>query len=72
MTLELSREDIKAIGQMWGTSLFTPEELDEVLSNTSLEVRLRGLKPEDRLADLKPEQLEEIEAYIKQQKQQSI
>ncbi|OAD18627.1 hypothetical protein THIOM_005766 [Candidatus Thiomargarita nelsonii] len=86
MTLELSREDIKAIGKFWGTSLFTQEELDEVLSNTSLEVRLKGLKPEERLMGLKPEErliglkpeerlmglkLEEIEAYLKRRKQQS-
>jgi len=92
MTLELSREDIKAIGKMWGTSLFTSEELDELMSKASLETRLRGLKPtdvrncfkpeellmdmkpEDRLMGLglNPEQLKEIEAYIKQAKQQKI
>ncbi|TGO02026.1 hypothetical protein PN36_31690, partial [Candidatus Thiomargarita nelsonii] len=69
MTLELSREDVKAIGKMWGTSLFTSEELDELMSKASLETRLRGLKPEERLMGLNPEQLEEMEAYIKQQKQ---
>ncbi|TGN99665.1 hypothetical protein PN36_35205, partial [Candidatus Thiomargarita nelsonii] len=52
MTLELSREDVKAIGKMWGTSLFTSEELDELMSKASLETRLRGLKPEERLMGL--------------------
>ncbi|MEN8216176.1 MAG: hypothetical protein ABFS56_07330 [Pseudomonadota bacterium] len=102
MTLELSPNEIKAIGKMWGTSFFTQDELDKLF-----EARLRGMKPEQRLAginptdvmncfkDMKPEDrlrgmkseerlrgmkseerlrglpIEEIEAYLKQRKQQS-
>jgi len=87
MALNLSPNEIKEIGKMWGASLFTSDELDELISTASLEARLRGLKPEDRLTGLKPEERlrgmkkptdvmncfkpEEIEAYLKQRKQQN-
>ncbi len=56
MTLELSPNEIKAIGKMWEPSLFTQDEIEELVSKVSPEVRLRGLKPEDRLIGLKPEE----------------
>jgi len=71
MALNLSPQEIKAIGEMWGTSLFTEDEFEELLSTVPLEVRLRGLKPTDVMNYFKPEQLEEIEAYLEQRKQQS-
>ncbi|TGN99762.1 hypothetical protein PN36_33645, partial [Candidatus Thiomargarita nelsonii] len=72
MTLELSQTEIKAIGDMWGVQYYSQEELDnlfnERLRALKAEDRLMGLKPEDRLRDLSSE---EIEAILKQRKQQS-
>jgi len=45
MTLELSPNEIKAIGKMWEPSLFTQDEIEELVLKVSPEVRLRGLKP---------------------------
>jgi len=69
--IELSPNEIKAIGKMWEPSLFTQDEIEELVLKVSPEVRLRGLKPSDVMNCFKSEQLEEIEAYLKQRKQQS-
>jgi len=83
MTLDLSPKEIKEIGDMWGVNYYSHKELQEefekMLRGLKPEERLMGLKPEERLAGLNPsdvinyfksEQLEEIEAIIKQLKQQ--
>ena len=68
MALDLSPQEIKDIGKMWGSSLFTPEDFKEYFdslplkgqrtffSNIPLEERLMGLKPKDRVKGLKPEE----------------
>ncbi|RKZ63139.1 MAG: hypothetical protein DRR08_04305 [Candidatus Parabeggiatoa sp. nov. 2] len=65
MTLELSPTEIKAIGDMWGVQYYSQEELDKLLNE-----RLRGMRPKDVVNYFKSEQLEEIEAILKQRKQQ--
>ena len=68
MALDLSPQEIKDIGKMWGSSLFTPEDFKEYFdslplkgqrtffSNMPLEERLIGLKPEEQLIGLKPKE----------------
>jgi len=67
MALDLSPQEIKDIGKMWGSSLFTPEDFKDYFdslplkgqrtffSNIPLEERLMGLKPKDRVKGLKLE-----------------
>jgi hypothetical protein len=86
MSLNFTPEQIKEMGEMWASDLFTPEErkaffstrpLEERLANTNPSEVMSYFKPEQRLAGIPPEQrlaglsLEEIEAYIKQQREQS-
>jgi hypothetical protein len=52
MAVNLSPQEIKEIGKMWGSSLFTPEEFKDLLSTVPLEERLKGLKPEEQLMGL--------------------
>ncbi|OQY54950.1 MAG: hypothetical protein B6247_09740 [Candidatus Parabeggiatoa sp. nov. 2] len=56
---------LKAIGDMWGVQYYSQEELDKLLNE-----RLRGMRPKDVVNYFKSEQLEEIEAILKQRKQQ--
>jgi hypothetical protein len=103
MALKLSSQDIKEIGQFWGSSAFTPEDFKNMLDTLPPQKRkdyFATFPPEERLADVKPEERlagmtptdvmnyfkqtnklsppdilgqfspEEIEAYLKQRKQQ--
>jgi hypothetical protein len=69
MSLNFTPQQIKEMGEMWASDLFTPEERITVVSTMPLEERLANtnpsevmnyFKPEQRLADLSTE---EIEAY---------
>ncbi len=78
MALNLSPQEIKKMGEMWGTNLFTPEEFKRLLSTIPAEERLKGLKTEERFIGLKPEErlaglslseMEELEKKLKEAKQ---
>ena len=86
MALNLSPQERKNFFQMWGSSLFTPEEFKDLLSAVPVEERLKGLKPEEQLMGLtleerfiglKPEEQlaglsdEEIEACLEQRRKQN-
>ena len=68
MALKLSPQDIKEIGQFWGSSAFTPEDFKNMLDTLppqkrkdyfatfSPEELFMNFKPEERLIGLKPEE----------------
>ncbi|HEW98383.1 MAG: hypothetical protein DRR16_04785 [Candidatus Parabeggiatoa sp. nov. 3] len=70
-------EQIKEMGEMWASDLFTPEERIAAISDMPLEERLADTNPIEVMNYFKPEQrlaglsLKEIEAYIEQRKQQT-
>jgi hypothetical protein len=81
----LSPQEIKEFGEMWGDVLLPTLPLEkrlsganpsEVMNHFKPEQRLRGLKPEERFIGLKPEErlaglsTEEIEELLKKLKQQ--
>ncbi|EDN70616.1 hypothetical protein BGP_3981 [Beggiatoa sp. PS] len=74
MNFELTPEQVREIGQIWGKTYLSTLSPEERLIGLKPEERFIGLKPEERLMGLKPEErladlsIEEIEAYLKQRK----
>jgi len=65
MALKLSPQDIKEIGQFWGSSAFTPEDFKNMLDTLPPQKRkdyFTTVPPEERLAGLSQEY---IENYLK-------
>ncbi len=73
----LSPQEIKEFGKMWGDVLLPTLSVEERLKGLKPEERLKGLKPEERFIGLKPEQrfaglsIDEIETYLEQLKKQN-
>jgi len=76
-------EQIKEMGEMWASDLFTPEERIAAISDLSLEERLAGANPAEVISYLKPKlklseilaglsvsEIEELEKQLKQLKRQ--
>jgi hypothetical protein len=61
MNLDLTPEQVREIGKIWG---------DTYLSTLSPEERLAGLKPKERLAGLPLSEIEQLEEQLKKLKQQ--
>ena len=67
MNIELTLEQLKEMGKLFGKTFLTALPIEDRLEGLSIEERLYGLKLEERLAGLKPE---EIVAYLRKLKKQ--
>ena len=71
MNFELTPEQVREIGKIWGKAYLSTLSPEERFIGLKPEERLMGLKPEERLMGLKPEERlaglspKEIEDYLK-------
>ncbi len=79
MSLNFTPQQIKEMGEMWASDLFTPEERITVVSTMPLEERLADTNPsevmnlfkqQNQLAKLSFSEIEEFEEHLKKLKQQ--
>jgi hypothetical protein len=75
MALDLSPQQIKEMGKMWGDVILPTLPIEKRLAGINSTEVMNYFKPEERLVGMKPEErfagmsIEEIEAYLEQKKQ---
>lgn len=69
MTYELTPEQVREVGQIWGKAYIETIPIEERLAGIPIEKRLADLKLPERLAGLTRPELEELEEVLKKFKQ---
>jgi hypothetical protein len=70
MSLDLTPEQIKNLGEMWGDVLVPTIPLEERLANTNPSEVINLFKEQNQLAKLSFSEIEEFEEHLKKLKQQ--
>jgi hypothetical protein len=71
MKAELTEEQLTEMGKMWGDWFLSHRTVDEVLKHFPKEEVLSRFNPVERLAGLKPQEMDEIFDFINKQKKKS-
>ncbi|MDM8536118.1 hypothetical protein QUF70_05130 [Desulfobacterales bacterium HSG17] len=69
MDEELDREKIMECGKLIENIILSGLDPEEIMPRFSIKDRLKGLTIEDRLKGLKPEEIDELENYLKELKE---
>jgi len=64
MNLEMTAEQVAELGKIWGNAFLSSLSVEELLEHYDRQKILSQFKPQERLAGLEPQELDELQEYL--------